>query len=215
MIKFITQKITRKKLRAFLSKHKTKDRVLEIGAKNRPYKDLFPNALVTDIETGKNIDQIVDAHKLPFKNNSFSVILCTEVLEHCYDPDRVLSEFYRVLKPKGKLILTTRFIFPIHDSPNDYFRFTKYGLKLLTNKFSKVSILEESTTLETISVLLQRIAYQAVIVLKYPIFNIILHLIAKTIAKFSSIIRKEYGNINRNKKEKTIMTSGYYVIAIK
>lgn len=43
----------------------------------------------------------VDAHKLPFKKNSFDVVVCTEVLEHVIDPVEVLKEIKRVLKPNG------------------------------------------------------------------------------------------------------------------
>jgi len=42
-----------------------------------------------------------NAHKLPYKSKSFDLILCTEVLEHVENPDIVLKEMRRVLKPNG------------------------------------------------------------------------------------------------------------------
>lgn len=51
--------------------------------------------------------QVADAHELPFKANSFDLIFSCECLEHVFDPQCVLNEFHRVLKPSGKLILTT------------------------------------------------------------------------------------------------------------
>lgn len=43
---------------------------------------------------------------LPFKNNTFSLIYCSEVLEHIFDTHFVLSEFNRILKLNGLFILT-------------------------------------------------------------------------------------------------------------
>jgi len=211
----ITEKITRKRLDIFLQKHATDEKVLEIGAKNRPYKKYFPNAWATDITKGPDINQIVDAHQLPFAASSFKTVLCTEVLEHCCDPAKVISEIHRVLKPKGKLILTTRFIFPLHDTPYDYFRFTKYGLKYLCKDFGDVEIIEEAGTMETMGVLWQRIAFQSKILFKIPIINIFLHLLAKLTGIFSFLISEEYGDIKKSQKENNILASGYYVIAIK
>jgi SAM-dependent methyltransferase len=48
-----------------------------------------------------------DGKKLPFRDNSFDVILCLEVLEHLYDPFCLFVETYRVLKPQGELLITT------------------------------------------------------------------------------------------------------------
>ena len=51
----------------------------------------------------------VDASRdaLPFDPESFDLILCSEVIEHLYNPDFVVDEFKRVLRPSGKIIITT------------------------------------------------------------------------------------------------------------
>ena len=211
----LTVKINRQNLKNFLASEATEEEILEIGAKNRPYKDFFPNVIALDIVAGKEINLIADAHLLPFKKNSFSTILCTEVLEHCQAPHQVVNEFYRILKTGGKLILTTSFIFPIHEAPNDYFRFTKYGLKHLCSGFSQVKIRAETDTVSTMAVLMQRLAFQCVWVTKIPLVNVLLHLLAKIVPIFSGLIKKEYGNINRSRVESEIMSSGYYLVAIK
>ncbi|OGD63375.1 hypothetical protein A2160_02735 [Candidatus Beckwithbacteria bacterium RBG_13_42_9] len=211
----LTDKITRNELRSFLVPLATKNLILEIGAKDKPYRDLFPNSVALDIDKSPQIDVMADAQSLPFQPGSFSVILCTEVLEHCHSPQRLIDECYRVLKKDGKLILTTRFIFPIHDAPNDFFRFTKYGLKYLCRDFSKSKIKAEVGTLSTIGVLLQRLAFQCVWVTKIPVINVSLHILAKMLPPFSRLIKREYGNINRSRIEKDIMTSGYYLVALK
>jgi ubiquinone biosynthesis O-methyltransferase len=50
---------------------------------------------------------VADAQELPFADNSFELIFSCECLEHVEYPERTLSEFSRVLKPGGKLVLTT------------------------------------------------------------------------------------------------------------
>lgn len=60
-----------------------------------------------------------DAHKLPFAENSFDLIICTEVLEHVTEPRRVLNEIKRVLKPNGIAIIEM-------DSGNFLFRLAWY-----------------------------------------------------------------------------------------
>jgi len=48
-----------------------------------------------------------DAHYLPFADRSFDTIVCSEVIEHVDNPEQALQEFNRVLRPKGRLVLTT------------------------------------------------------------------------------------------------------------
>ncbi len=74
-------------------KYKTDQKIM-IGAKR---KSLY--------QYGK-LDYISDIWNIPEKKNSFDVILCTEVLEHIPYPNETIKEFYRILKPNGKLILT-------------------------------------------------------------------------------------------------------------
>jgi ubiquinone/menaquinone biosynthesis C-methylase UbiE len=48
-----------------------------------------------------------DAHSLGFASNSFDDVICSEVIEHLERPHQALSEFFRILKPNGRLIVTT------------------------------------------------------------------------------------------------------------
>lgn len=57
-----------------------------------------------------------DVHKLPFGNNSFDIACAIETLEHLENPKTALKEIYRVLKPKGYLLIgqdTDSFLFRI------------------------------------------------------------------------------------------------------
>jgi SAM-dependent methyltransferase len=209
----LTAKFTRKRLSTFLEAARTDALILEVGAKDAPYQHLFPNAIRGDISRTSELDTCLDAHHLPFPTAHFSTLLCTEVLEHCHDPQQVLNEFYRVLRPGGKLILTTRFIFPIHDAPHDYYRYTRYGLAHLCRQFTSVSIQEEAASVETLGVLLQRLGYQAT--WNLPLQKIGLFLAAQILFRSQWTIREEYGDIEHKTHVQSILASGYYVIAIK
>ena len=55
---------------------------------------------------------VADAKKLPFKDNTFDFIICSEVLEHIIDYQSALSEINRILKPDGKLAVSVPKFFP-------------------------------------------------------------------------------------------------------
>lgn len=67
-----------------------------------------------------NIDIVSDLFNIPLENNSIDTILCTEVLEHILEPHLSFAEFNRLLKTKGKLILTAPFCSLTHQSPYHY-----------------------------------------------------------------------------------------------
>jgi len=50
---------------------------------------------------------LADAHNLPFKSNSFDYSFMIEVVEHLADPMRAMNECARILRPSGKLTVTT------------------------------------------------------------------------------------------------------------
>jgi SAM-dependent methyltransferase len=68
---------------------------------------------------------------LPFTSNSLDTLVSFQVLEHVPDPNKMIAEVYRVLKQEGVTIISTNFIWPLHEEPFDFFRFSKYGLAYL------------------------------------------------------------------------------------
>lgn len=206
----LSAKLTRVTLDRFVKQHASNARTLDIGAQTGPYAASFPNRVAIDLTARKGIHVVTDAQRLGFREGAFDVVLCTEVLEHIPEPQRAIDEMFRVLAPGGTLLLTTRFLFPIHDAPHDYFRFTKYGLQHLLRGFDAVEIHEETTAVGTIAVLVQRLGMQAETLRWGPARGIWL-VMAQAIRPWSGLITREYGDSRRLRPEHGIMTSGYHV----
>jgi SAM-dependent methyltransferase len=211
-------KIVRQRLDVFLKFHATADKILNVGAgrdiEGGNYINLFPNQISVDIDENRKPDVIGDIRNLPFADGEFGTVLCTEVLEHVPEPEKAVRELYRVTKKGGKLILTTRFVYPIHDAPHDYYRYTKYNLARLFADWTEVDIIPESKSFSTIAILLQRICFQSRLRFNKPT-KLIIFLIAKFLARLDFLIMAEYADIKKSAKESEIMSTGYYVVAKK
>lgn len=116
--------------------------VLDVGAKASQYQKLIPSTIYMrlDIDAECHPDICCDVHAIAWESNYFDTIIATEVLEHLYDPQKAIDEMRRVLKPGGVCILSTRFIYPYHHSPKDYFRFTEDALQYLFRAFHQVEV---------------------------------------------------------------------------
>jgi len=76
---------------------------------------------------------------LRFSDESFDFVLSDQVLEHVEgDPQQAVDESWRVLRPGGIAVHATVFMYPIHDAPGDYWRFTPAALRFLSRKFSRI-----------------------------------------------------------------------------
>jgi len=80
----------------------------------------------------------VDMQNLPFKDNSFDIVISDQVIEHLEDPKRAIMESHRVLREGGIAIHTTCFINYIHPYPKDYWRFSPEALEYLCSDFSEI-----------------------------------------------------------------------------
>jgi len=209
----LVSKITRRHLEVFLARHATKKRTLDIGSGGSIYGKFFPNRVTMDIDPKRKPDVIGDAHDVPFKDNEFEVVLCTEALAYMRDPRRAINEMSRVLAPDGVLILSTRFMFPFCDSRHDYWRFTQYGLRELLSQWEIVELTPETTNFETIAVILQRLVYQGSFYLD-KLIKLILLVSARIVPLADKLIRKQYGDITKSFNEEHIMASGYFLVAL-
>lgn len=79
-----------------------------------------------------------DGHNLPFKTGSFDVIGNQAVLEHVPEPQRIVDELTRILKPGGTLYLEAAFMQPIHAVPSHFFNITPHGMDHLCRALERV-----------------------------------------------------------------------------
>ena len=92
----------------------------------------------------------------PLEDASLDAVFCLEVLEHTSNPQAAASAIRRVLRPGGWFIGSTPFLLGIHDAPNDYFRFTEYGLRHLFRDLELVALRPRNGYFDSIAVLLYR-----------------------------------------------------------
>ncbi len=158
----LSKRLTRHGIDDFLTRELRGVRgvVLDLGAGLRPFANLIPGEVIAlDHRPRPELDLIGDAHHLPFRDASVDAIVCTEVFEHLLDPTAAAGELIRILKPGGRLVLTTRFCFPLHDRPADYWRFTSYTLARLFAPLDPV-VRPQHTAYQTLLVLLVRLVIE-------------------------------------------------------
>ena len=108
--------------------------LLDIGCGSRPYDSFFAGIKKVNcdvVQTRGDVDVLCAAYPLPFGNNTFSSVLCTEVLEHVSNPSRAFQEIARVLSSRGRALISAPCWWPPHELPHDYFRFPEHGLRHL------------------------------------------------------------------------------------
>lgn len=122
-------------LRLALEKIKTDEAItiLDYGCGGSPYRTLFPKAVYkrADFLSAESdpLDYVLKEDSLiEEKDGVFDLIISTQVLEHVSSPQRYLAECYRLLKPGGRLYLTTHGSYPEHACPYDFWRWTADGL---------------------------------------------------------------------------------------
>jgi ubiquinone/menaquinone biosynthesis C-methylase UbiE len=117
--------------------------VLNIGAGYRLCKERYyslKNVINTEIFSYPTTDIVCDGDNLPFKDNSFDVVLSLAVLEHVKNPWKHADEMIRVLKPGGVIYADVPFLQPYHGYPHHYYNMTTAGLRNLFDK--KINIIK-------------------------------------------------------------------------
>lgn len=79
--------------------------------------------------------KIIDITKTNFKEK-WDIILCLNVLEHVFDFKTAINNLYNAVKPNGLVLIMVPAYYPLHDEPNDYWRFTEHALRKILNKFN-------------------------------------------------------------------------------
>ncbi len=92
----------------------------------------------SDVAHGPNTNIILDAHDIPFKNDTFDLVIAQAVLEHVLDPFACVAEINRVLKTGGYVYAETPFMQQVHGGQYDFHRFTFLGHRRLFRHFVEV-----------------------------------------------------------------------------
>jgi SAM-dependent methyltransferase len=165
----LSKVLSRKGLYQFLAREfaniRPNEEVLTIGSGGEVGKLLDEhsrqrNFSVTsfDVDEKYEPDIVGDICTFDFNGRAFDVIVMSEVLEHVHSPHLAIQNMHRLLKNGGRLILTVPFMLPIHEGPNDYFRYTRYGLEFLLREFKDVRISERNSWAEAANALNVRLA---------------------------------------------------------
>lgn len=133
----LTQKVS---IISYVAKKYFTRSLLDIGCGKMPYKSMIQDESKIDKYVGVDIknkiyqkdiapDYFWEGKELPFPDNEYECAMLIEVLEHVPEPIEVLKETNRILKNKGKLLITVPFLWTLHDVPNDEYRYTPFSLK--------------------------------------------------------------------------------------
>jgi SAM-dependent methyltransferase len=114
------------------------DRLLDYGCAELPYRHFFG----VDIEfVGADLPgnphaalELESDGTVPAESGSFDAVMSTQVLEHVADPALYLSEAHRVLRPGGRMLLSTHGVFVYHPDPVDLWRWTGEGLQRIVRE---------------------------------------------------------------------------------
>lgn len=112
-------------------------RLIDLGCGDVPFRPF----IIDQLDTYESLDlyprtaqvtYVGDVQTLTMcADNAYDTVLCLEVLEHVPDPFRAAREIQRILKPNGCVILSVPHLSRLHDEPNDYYRYTRYGIEHL------------------------------------------------------------------------------------
>jgi SAM-dependent methyltransferase len=171
--------------------------IYEFGADRTPgqektrgnVRDCFPGKqfVSSDIAPAPGIDKVLDLHHLDLPDGSIGTAILLDAIEHVERPWLALQELHRVLKPGGVVLMTSVMYFPIHEYPDDYWRFTASGFRALLAPF------EDSVL---VSVGLKRLPHTVVGVgLKAPVAAPLKTQLAKSLEQWSKSSARSWKEI--------------------
>lgn len=160
-------------------------KIADIGCGSKPYEHLFNCTQYVGLDLPRqhaaaNIqtDLFFDGQTLPLTNGSFDCAVAFQVFEHVFTPEQFLSEIHRVLKPDGHLLMTLPFTWDEHEQPNDFARYSSFGLKSVLEN-AGFQVVELHKTNNNFSVILQLVNTYLfkVFFTRQPIINVCLALL--------------------------------------
>ncbi len=152
-------------------------------------------------------DIISDIIDIPVKDNSFDVVICTEVFEHIPEPLLAIKEINRILKPKGELLLTVPNLCHYHQEPYYFYsgfseEFFNYAAK--EYQMEVINIFKESNFYEFLILELSLIRRYQTNKFKRLLIGLPVKLFVETLKIFKPLFEKKYFVLPKN-------YTGYYV----
>jgi SAM-dependent methyltransferase len=117
-------------------------RVLDAGAGERVHAGYFGRQryVAVDLAVGDSawdygkLDAVADLTALPFRSGCFDACINIVTLEHVREPGLAVAEIERTLAPGGRLLMIVPHEWEVHQSPHDYYRYTRHGVAYLLEK---------------------------------------------------------------------------------
>jgi len=106
---------------------------------DRLYDDPDIRIVAFDIYHSPNIHFVADAHDIPLADGCCDGVVVQAVLEHVLEPERVVAEIWRVLRPDGVVYAETPFMQQVHEGAYDFTRFTESGHRYLFRRFERIA----------------------------------------------------------------------------
>jgi SAM-dependent methyltransferase len=123
--------------------------VLDIGGRLQPYRPLLGSRvgkyLAADLTRSPLVDVVAAAEALPFRNEEFDFVICTQVLEYLADPGLAAAEIKRVLRSGGVAFFSAPAIF-LRDHDREFWRFLPEGLRHILRDFEAVEVIPEGNS---------------------------------------------------------------------
>lgn len=149
--------LIRRALGEAIYKHRgeMRGKMLDFGCGTAPYRSLFQIETYLGLEIAAPGHPLKHTHStllysgdtIPLQDESVDSILMTEVLEHVFNPAELLAEFRRILRPGGVALITCPFVWPLHEEPYDYARYTPFALThLVKSSGLEVKCMEKTGT---------------------------------------------------------------------
>jgi SAM-dependent methyltransferase len=156
-------------VRAFADSLAPGTQVVDLGAGDGPYRELFGHVAYTTVDWGNSPHEdavAVDVQAsltdpLPFADGAFDAAMLTQVLEHVPEPSAVVGEVHRILRPGGRLLVTVPYIWEEHERPYDFWRYSTAGLRFVLESagFTDVAIEPRSDCFSTLAQLMRNMAF--------------------------------------------------------
>ena len=192
------------------AKEYMKGMVLDIGGGQKRGTFEKPNNarwIVLDVTEEYKPDVLTDAHKLPIKTGVIDGIKCTEVLQYLENPDEVLKEMNRVLKPGGFIILSVPFnLGGMLDFP-ELQRFTDYKLKKMLKGFDINALKKQGLFFTVLCYMIK----QAILNMK----SRIRWLFYWSLPVLDALVKLDNFDFVKSSRFLSSFTTGYFVVAVK